>query len=211
MGEPLLAIHSTRFPTYTPGHAHPLEPLMSLQTFRKPEALDVAPLPEVGAPAPELPLDAAQKRVVAFLRHVGCPFAEATVKRLRAASQEHPDVAWVAVSHADEAPTWAWVDSIGGPGDVAFVYDPSRRLYAAWGLGLSSMAHFTGPRTLARIAALWPRGIRNRRASGNRWQMAGTFAVDERGVVRWRHTPRYAGDLPDFQAAVDSLSLQDSP
>lgn len=184
---------------------------MNLHTFRKPEALDIEPLPETGAPAPTLPLDAAQKRIVAFLRHVGCPFAEATVKRLRAVGQEHPDIACVAVSHSDEEPTSAWVDSIGGPGNVTFVHDPSRRLYAAWGLGLSSMGHFTGPRTLARIVALWPRGIRNRRASGNRWQMAGTFAVDDRGVVRWRHTPRYAGEVPDLQAAVDALIPQDPP
>ena len=49
-------------------------------------------------------------------------------------------------------------------------------------------------------------GIRNRHPDGTRWQRAGTFAVDAAGVVRWRHIPRHAGELPDLEAAAAAVA-----
>ena len=50
-------------------------------TFVRPRPRDTAAPPAIGARVPELPgLRPGRPAVVAFLRHVGCPFAEATVR-----------------------------------------------------------------------------------------------------------------------------------
>jgi hypothetical protein len=50
------------------------------------------------------------------------------------------------------------------------------------------------------------RGIVNRGPTGSRWQRAGSFAVDRNGIIRWRHLPAHAGDLPDVDAAVRAVT-----
>jgi hypothetical protein len=143
--------------------------------------------------------------VVAFLRHTGCPFAEATLRSLRDAAARDPGVEWVAISHAPASATERWAAAIGGAGDVVLVSDPERRQYAAWGLGRTTAGHFLGRRSLAAVGRLARQGIRNRHPHGTRWQTAGTFALDREGVVRWRHLPEHAGDLPPLDEAVASI------
>jgi hypothetical protein len=143
--------------------------------------------------------------VVAFLRHTGCPFAEATARRLREAAEGHPELEWVAVSHASTMATARWRDAVGGLDGVRLLIDDGRVHYATWGLGRSSLAHFMGRRSLGEVARLARHGIRNRHPDGTRWQQAGTFAVDPEGIVRWRHLPEHAGDLPDLTAAAAAL------
>jgi hypothetical protein len=150
-------------------------------------------------------LDTAHPAVIAFLRHAGCPFAEATMRALRARAQDRPDVQWIAISHAPAEESGRWCEAIGGSDGVLMVSDPSRRTYADWGLGRTSLAHFLGRRSLAAAAAQARRGVRNRHPTGTRWQSAGTFALDGGGVVRWRHLPAHAGDLPDLDAALGAL------
>ena len=56
-------------------------------TFFKPKARETAAPLELGARVPELPaLRAGRPAVVAFLRHTGCPFAEATAAEIGRAS-----------------------------------------------------------------------------------------------------------------------------
>jgi hypothetical protein len=141
--------------------------------------------------------------VVAFLRHVGCPFAEATFKALRAEAEHADGVRFIAVSHAPRGATERWCSAAGpGAGPVELVIDESRSLYAAWGLGASSLSHFMGRRSLAAVGKLAREGIRNRHPVGTRWQKAGTFSLDDEGVVRWVHLPEHAGSLPDLAGAV---------
>ena len=178
---------------------------MNLRTFIRPEELPTASPPEPGEPARELPepgLEAGRAAVVAFLRHTGCPFAEATARALRNAAADAPELEWIAVSHAPADATDRWCEAIGGIGDVRVLIDPDRRAYAAWGLRRSSLSHWLGRRSLAGVGALARQGIRNRHPDGTRWQQAGTFAIDRDGVVRWRHLPEHAGDLPDLAAAA---------
>lgn len=185
---------------------------MDLRTFLKPSrSSTVEPLPSVGKPAPCLPGEGATGRahVVAFLRHIGCPFAEATMRTLCALSRRNPDVQFVAVSHGTPAATDRWCLTLGAPGAVRVIHDPAGALYAAWGLGLTSLGHFLGIQSLRAVAHLAMRGIRNRHPSGTRWQSAGTFAVDASAIVRWRHLPAHAGDLPDVNAALDALRRTD--
>jgi hypothetical protein len=164
-------------------------------------------VPSPGTPAPGLPAELRSGRptVVAFLRHTGCPFAEATLHELRDAAETAPETDWVAITHANSTATKRWLDAVGGPGGVRVASDPSRGSYARWGLGTTSLGHFLGRRSLRGVARLARRGIRNRHPAGTRWQSAGTFAIDRHGIVRWSHTPEHAGDLPDLAAAQRAL------
>ena len=109
------------------------------------------------------------------------------------------------MSHAPALATARWVDAIGGVVTVRVLIDPERLSYATWGLGRSSLAHFMGRRSLGEVARLARHGIRNRHPDGTRWQRAGTFAVDADGIVRWRHVPAHAGDLPPLAEAIAAL------
>lgn len=175
------------------------------RSFARPPELDTAEPPELGAPAPALSALLPRPTVVAFLRHVGCPFAEATVRALDEFGTAHPGIDVVAVTHSPQRPSQAWCAAFGGPGSVRLVPDPDREQYAIWGVGLSDREHFAGPRSLAAVRELLAQGIHNRRAHGSRWQRAATFAVDATGVVRWRHLPVHAGDLPPLAEAGAAL------
>lgn len=181
---------------------------MNLRTFLPPLPLPVAAPPAPGEPARELPdpgLEPGRPAIVAFLRHTGCPFAENTARMLREAATAEPDVAFVAVSHAPTQATAKWREAIGGLGAVSVLIDEGRVHYATWGLGRTSLGHFAGRRSLAEVGRLARAGIRNRHPDGTRWQRAGTFAVDGDGIVRWRHVPEHAGDLPDLSAAIAAI------
>ena len=182
---------------------------MNLRTFLPPTALPTAEPPAPGEAARWLPPPGRAgdgAAVIAFLRHTGCPFAEATLRALRDAAAAHPEIEWVAISHAGPEATQRWCEAIGGRGAVEVLLDVDRRCYAAWGLGRSSLWHFLGRRSLAEVSRLARRGIRNRHPEGTRWQQAGTFAVDAADVVRWRHLPEHAGELPDLEAAAAAVT-----
>lgn len=175
---------------------------MNLRTFLPLPAVETAEPPASGDPAPTPASEATgPPLVVAFLRHPGCPFAEQTLRSLRAAAAARPEVAWVAVSHASEATTDEWAQAVGGSGEVELVVDEERRLYGAWGVGRTDLSHFMGPRSLKAVVRLARGGVHNRHPQGSRWQGAGTFAVDRSNTVRWRHLPEHAGDLPDLERA----------
>jgi hypothetical protein len=178
------------------------------RTFLPAPALAVGSPPGLGDPAPEQPvtLEPGRPAVVAFLRHTGCPFAEATLRAMRDAAAADPVVQWVAVSHAATDATDRWCQGVGGSGGVQVVSDSSRQSYAAWGLGQTSVSHFMGRRSLGAAGRLARQGIRNTHPTGTRWQSAGTFALDRDGVVRWRHLPEHAGDLPDLDAARTAVA-----
>lgn len=180
---------------------------MNLRTFLPPPAVAVAEATALGDRAPALPGGerAPHRAVVAFLRHTGCPFAEATAQELTVQAARRADVRWIAVSHAPLEATRRWAAAVGLRG-VDLVADPERQAYAAWGLGRTGAAHFMGPGSLRAVGALARRGIRNRHPDGTRWQSAGTFAVDDDGIVRWRHVPAHAGELPDLAAAAGAAA-----
>jgi hypothetical protein len=163
-----------------------------------------AAIPAIGSVSPPLePLGQVEgPAVVAFLRHVGCPFAEATMRAMSAEAEKHPELHWIAVSHAGLEATDHWCADVGASRHVRVVIDDGRRAYGTWGLGRSSLAHFAGRRSLRAVAGLARTGIRNRHPVGSRWQRAGTFAVAADGTIAWRHIPAHAGDLPDFAAAA---------
>jgi alkyl-hydroperoxide reductase/thiol specific antioxidant family protein len=170
----------------------------------------VAGLPEVGDAAPDIaPLGRVEgPAVVTFLRHVGCPFAEATMRALSEEAERCPQVAWVAISHARLEATDRWCAAVAASRHVRVVIDEERSAYAGWGLGRSNLGHFMGRRSLRAVARLARTGIRNRHPVGTRWQRAGTFAVDARGTIVWRHIPAHAGELPDLADALATLGAR---
>jgi hypothetical protein len=180
---------------------------VNLRTFLPPPAVPTATTPAVGDPAPareELGVEG-RAALICFLRHTGCPFAEETLRRLR---ELDTDVARVAVTHSTEPQSAAWLEQVGGADGVELRCDPQRALYAAWGLGRTSMSHFLGRDSLRGVTRLARQGVRNRHPEGSRWQSAGTFAVDAAGVVRYVHVPAHAGDLPDLRAALSPLAAR---
>jgi hypothetical protein len=178
--------------------------ILSPSSFAKPKEVDLAPTPQVNESVPVLPRLGSGPSIVAFLRHIGCPFAEATVRQMIELRAVHPDVSFVAVTHSPEQPSFAWCEQFGGPGSVRVLSDPERISYGAWGVGLTDRQHFAGRESIAAVRRLLAEGIHNRRASGSRWQGAATFAVGA-GIVRWRHLPSHAGDLPPLIDAVNTL------
>jgi len=181
--------------------------IVAPQTFTKPKPRAIAAQPDLGERVRELPLSVqGRPAVVAFLRHVGCPFAEATVHAMTALATSHPTVAFIAVTHSAERPSRQWCDAFGGAGLVTLVPDPERAHYAAWGVGLTDRRHFAGASSLRALVRLLDEGIHNRWASGSRWQGAATFGIDSSGTIRSRHFPRHAGDLPPLDEAVRAIA-----
>ena len=181
---------------------------MDPRTFLPPRAVPTAAPPQLEDTAPRLPvtLDGEGPAVVAFLRHTGCPFAELAMQRLREAAGAWPQVQWIAISHSPAQATSRWCEQVGGCAGVSVASDPSRAAYARWGLGRTSLGHFLGRRSLTGVMSLARSGVRNRHPHGTRWQMAGTFALDHEGIVRWRHLPAHAGDAPDLEPAVRAVT-----
>ncbi len=167
--------------------------------LRKPREQRVAVEPAVGDTFPPASTFAADEpfRVIVFLRHVGCPFAEKTVKTLRDLEARDARVRVFFVSHGDPGTTARWLAEIGGAASATWIDDPSRELYGACGLGYSTLSHFLGRASLTGAIALRREHIRNRIASGTRWQKAGAFLVDRDGRLLWKHVPLTADELPD--------------
>lgn len=56
-------------------------------------------------------------------------------------------VTCIAVSHASPAATSKWIDLMGGAWNVQVIIDEDRAIYAAWGLGLSTVWSYFNPTT----------------------------------------------------------------
>ncbi|OAA46660.1 Thioredoxin-like fold protein [Beauveria brongniartii RCEF 3172] len=183
-----------------------------IESLKSPEKKEVAKLPKVGAAAPssdKIPLPDGKPTVIVFLRHCGCPFAEKVFKKLSALSHKQPDIHCIAVSHSSAVATEKWIPQVGGAWSTDVVIDERRDLYAQWGLGLSSVWHMSGPSVLYSVYRLGTdEGVWNRPTeSGTRWQIGGAFAVDEGGVVRYAHVAKAADDIPDLEAAAQSVGI----
>jgi hypothetical protein len=87
------------------------------------------------------------------------------------------------------------------------IVDDQRALYAAWGLGASSIAHVLDPRAMygalqtGRQDGIWNRPTQ----SGSRWQTAGSFAVDGSGVVRWAQVSARADEVQRLERGVEKV------
>lgn len=89
------------------------------------------------------------------------------------------------------------------------IIDPERKLYAAWGLGTSSVWHILNPWSLYSVYQLASvEKISNRPTeTGTRWQVSGSFAVDRDGVVRWSEPAKAANHMPDYNEGLKTLGV----
>lgn len=135
------------------------------------------------------------------------PVAEKTFLLLRKIAEENKDVQCIAISHSDKESTDRWVESVGGSKDVQVIVDHERKIYASYGLGVSSWWHVLSPASLGTVFKLGrEENIWNRPTeSGSRWQTAGVFGVDSKGIVRYSHPAQSAEDLGDLEAALSSI------
>lgn len=171
--------------------------------FSKPEEQAVAKSLVVGDMAPPLSGGrSANKKVVAFLRHSGCPFAEATVKSMRHWATLYPDIDFIAITHGDPHITNNWLENIGGSAGVIHIHNSDRTLHGQWGIGFSDKHHFTGVATLASVFSLLFQGIHNREDTGTRWQRSATFFVDGGGRIVWHHHAQSAHELPNIKNVI---------
>ena len=124
-------------------------------------------------------------------------------------SHEHKELHCIAVSHSSEEATERWIPQVGGAWSTDIVVDEKRDLYAQWGLGLSNTWHVFGPAALYSVYRLGAdEGVWNKPTeSGTRWQISGAFAVDKDGIVRFAHVSKSADDLPDLNAAAQSVGI----
>lgn len=80
-------------------------------------------------------------------------------------------------------------------------------MYAAAGLGASSLAHVLTPGALQSAFGLKSEGFPVRPTeSGSRWQTSGTFAIGDDGRVKFGGAAKRADDLPDFEEFVRKLN-----
>ena len=124
---------------------------LNLRTFLPPPATAVADPPALGDAAPPLlgePRRRPRRRRLPAPH--GLPVRGVHGGRAARGRKDHPDVAWIAVSHASPEATDDWSHDIGGTTGVRVVVDPERSAYAAWGLGRST------PRPLRRPALARP-------------------------------------------------------
>ena len=124
-----------------------------------PSQLSISPTPSIGTRAPstptlQLPNSDKKPTILTFLRHCGCPFAEKTFLSFRTAASAHPSVNFVAVSHSDQSATDNWLEAIGGAENVRIIVDSDRKLFAQWGLGVSSLWHVLNPASMLSVYKL---------------------------------------------------------
>jgi len=202
----------------------------TLPPHNVPPAKEVAPAPKVGDTAPssaKLSFPRPKPTFIVFLRYCGDPFAEKIFKRLAALSDAHRGLCCVAISHASQAVTDAWVAQVGGAWETEVIVDEERDLYAAWGLGLSNTWHVYNPKalysalSLGKNEGIWARATGGSTGaskegevsktsagpSGTVWQIGGAFAVDRAGVLKWAHVAKGMDDVPDFKEALQLLGM----
>ena len=133
--------------------------------------------------------------------------AEKTFLNLKALAASNPTISFLAVSHSDEPATKTWLESVGGKGDTEVIVDYERKIYAAWGLGPSSLWHVLNPTALmgavnvGREDGIWNKPTQ----SGSRWQTAGSFAVNGNGEVVWGRPSKQADDLPSLEDGLSAV------
>ncbi|UZJ57083.1 hypothetical protein CBS101457_006403 [Exobasidium rhododendri] len=171
-------------------------------------------VPEVGEQAPAIEGVSFTKNLhlIAFVRHCGCPFAEAELKSLGEVQKRYPNVHVIVVSHSKQEVVDDWFERIGKPkfanlNQVKVIADPEYKIYDSFGIGQLGYSGLFSMSMVTELRNLASKGIKNTTTGqgSNRWQNSGGFAVDQGGVVRWRKVATNAGDTCDYQKAVKTI------
>lgn len=132
---------------------------------------------------------------------------------MRALSNRHPSIHFIAISHCTPAATNEWVKKLGGAWNVDVVVDQTRELYALWGLGVSNWGHLLHPRNgynqimLGKTQGVWGQQVGE---GGSRWQVGGAFAIDDRGIMKWGKPMDSVDEEIRLDEAVRALGFGDN-
>jgi len=140
--------------------------------------------------------------MIFFIRHIGCPFAEATLKMINERVTLNPTIDYIIISHGNHDSYFSWLKIINIDKDIKHFIDSDRIFYGNAGLGFSSISHFLSFKPITGVLKLLLKGIKNRSAEGTRWQKAGTFLIKKDGTILWNHIPQYADELPSIDRAL---------
>lgn len=135
--------------------------------------------------------------LVLFLRHTGCPFAEAALKKLSDYAR-NSTTHCIAIFHGKPDIAECWSAPFKLSPKLELIFDEERIIYGEWGVGYSKLNHLLHPMMPVALIRLALKGIRNRDASGTRWQQQVAFLVNKTGTIEWSHFPKHAGDIPIF-------------
>lgn len=114
--------------------------------------------------------------------------AQKTFINLRTMANRYGDaLTCIAVSHASEQATKKWVDLLGGAWSVHVIVDEDRALYAAWGLGTSSMWYVLNPSTQVQS-----------------WKETGWLGEKVAGAIQGKTTPK-----PKPKATVQAVGNEE--
>ena len=130
--------------------------------------------------------------------------------QLRSLANRHTSVHFIAVSHCSQKATDDWLSKLGGAWNVDVIVDPTRELYALWGLGISNWGHLLNPRNgynqimLGKNEGVWGQEIGE---GACRWQVGGCFAVDERGNVKWGGPMASVDEALELEQGIKALGF----
>ncbi|WWC66848.1 uncharacterized protein I206_100755 [Kwoniella pini CBS 10737] len=175
-----------------------------------------SPLPEIGSKAPSLPDVTLEQKptIVAFVRHCGCPFAEKEINILAEELKKNDELRIVIVQHAEKEQVNNWFNEIGGPrlfpdlSRYTLIPDPSREIYAKWGIGQLGWLGMISPSIITNLNNLKKSDnidLRSTGAGSYRWQNSGGFAIDKERIIRWRKLAEDSSDICDYAEAVRSM------
>lgn len=138
--------------------------------------------PQVGQPAPQLDNVnySTDPHLIAFVRHCGCPFAEAEVKSLARVQKTHPQIQVIIVAHSEQDVVNDWFDRVGKSSfssleNVKVVADPKYEVYDKFGIGQLGWGGLFSSSMITELRSLASQGIKNTSTGkgSNRWQNSG--------------------------------------
>lgn len=178
---------------------------MPIIGLSKPAEQEVSEFLILGSEVPSGLASKTSFSIIVFLRHTGCPFAEAMIKDLSDIAETHPELTCIAVCHGEKGVTQAWLNEFELSSELQIEIDENREIYGKWGLGYAGIRHLLHLGTLVNLAKLFLEGIHNRDASGTRWQPHASFLISPKQTVEWCHYPKHAGDIPKLYSAIKNI------
>lgn len=147
-------------------------------------------------------LYAQERLVLVFLRHFGCTFCREHVAQLRL----HPKLNVVFVAMGSVEQTADFKRKMRSP--HAFICDPDRELYRAFGLGRGDGKQMFNPKVFARGFGATLRGHFVGLPVGDPWQMPGVFLIETTGDVSWAYRSVDASDNPTPEVILRQIGDQ---
>lgn len=76
-------------------------------------------------------------------------------------------------------------------------------LHATYGVERGSMLRMIAPDAIKAGARAAAQGHTQGKATGDTQRLPGTFIIDQKGIIRYAHYGKYAGDNPDLSELIN--------